>query len=124
MKTNLTKLVFILDRSGSMGGLESDIISGFNSMLAKQQAEPGECRITTMLLDHEHGVLHDRIDIGAVPPYNNNHEMKTKGLGCTDSSTFNGFLSGCLKDSLSHGQSKPKLPEYYNVEGGTAAKQE
>jgi len=68
MKTNLTELVFILDRSGSMGGLESDTIGGFNSMLAKQQAEPGECRITTILFDNEYEVLHDRIDIKAVSP--------------------------------------------------------
>jgi len=68
MKTNLTELVFILDRSGSMGGLESDTIGGFNSMLAKQQAEPGECRMTTVLFDNEYEVLHDRIDIKAVSP--------------------------------------------------------
>ena len=66
MNTNLTELVFILDRSGSMGGLESDTIGGFNSMLAKQQAEPGECRITTVLFDNAYEVLHDRIDIKAV----------------------------------------------------------
>jgi len=66
MKTNLTELVFILDRSGSMGGLESDTIGGFNSMLSKQQAEPGECRITTVLFDNQYEVLHDRIDIKAV----------------------------------------------------------
>lgn len=68
MKTNLTELVFILDRSGSMGGLESDTIGGFNSMLKKQQAEPGECRITTVLFDNQYEVLHDRIDIKAVSP--------------------------------------------------------
>ena len=68
MKTNLTELVFILDRSGSMSGLESDTIGGFNSMLGKQQAEPGECRITTILFDNEYEVLHDRIDIRAVNP--------------------------------------------------------
>ena len=66
MKTNLTELVFILDRSGSMGGLESDTIGGFNSMLSKQQEEPGECRITTVLFDDKSEVLHDRIDIKAV----------------------------------------------------------
>jgi len=66
MKTNLTELVFILDRSGSMSGLESDTIGGFNSMLTKQQAEPGECRITTVLFDNQYEVLHDRIDIKAV----------------------------------------------------------
>lgn len=66
MKANLTELVFILDRSGSMGGLESDTIGGFNSMLQKQQEESGECRITTILFDNEYEVLHDRIDIKAV----------------------------------------------------------
>ena len=68
MKKDLTELVFILDRSGSMGGLENDTIGGFNSMLAKQQAQPGECRITTVLFDHDYEVLHDRIDINAVKP--------------------------------------------------------
>ena len=51
-----------------MGGLESDTIGGFNSMLTKQQAESGECRITTVLFDNEYEVLHDRIDIKAVSP--------------------------------------------------------
>jgi len=68
MKSNLTELVFVLDRSGSMGGMESDTIGGFNSMLAKQQAQPGECRITTVLFDSEYELLHDRIDIRAVKP--------------------------------------------------------
>ena len=71
MKTNLTELVFILDRSGSMGGLESDTIGGFNSMLVKQQAEPGECRITTVLFDDHYEILHDRIDIKAVTKITN-----------------------------------------------------
>ena len=68
MKTGLTELVFILDRSGSMSGLESDTIGGFNSMLAKQQAEPGECRITTVLFDNNYEMLHDRTDLKAVSP--------------------------------------------------------
>jgi uncharacterized protein YegL len=68
MKTDLTELVFILDRSGSMAGLESDTIGGFNAMLDKQRAEPGDCRLTTVLFDHEYEVLHDRIDIKAVSP--------------------------------------------------------
>ena len=68
MKTNLAEVVFILDRSGSMSGLESDTIGGFNAMLAKQQAQPGECRITTVLFDNRYEVLHDRIDIQAVSP--------------------------------------------------------
>jgi len=68
MNANLTELVFVLDRSGSMGGLESDTIGGFNSMLAKQQAQPGECRLTTILFDDKYETLHDRIDIRAVAP--------------------------------------------------------
>ena len=71
MKTNQTELVFILDRSGSMGGLESDTVGGFNSMLTKQQAEPGECRITTVLFDNQYETLHDRIDLKAVSPITN-----------------------------------------------------
>ena len=65
---DLTELIFILDRSGSMGGLESDTIGGFNSMLAKQQKEEGECRLTTVLFDNDYEILHDRIDIKAVGP--------------------------------------------------------
>lgn len=68
MKKGLTELVFILDKSGSMGGLESDTIGGFNSMLAKQKAVEGECRITTVLFDNNYELLHDRIDIKAVGP--------------------------------------------------------
>ena len=68
MAKNITELVFILDRSGSMGGLESDTIGGFNSMLAKQQEEPGECRMTTVLFDNKYEILHDRIDIMAIKP--------------------------------------------------------
>lgn len=68
MKKNLTELVFILDRSGSMAGLERDTIGGFNAMLSKQRALPGECEITTVLFDHHYDLLHDRIDIRAVRP--------------------------------------------------------
>lgn len=68
MKKGLTELVFILDRSGSMSGLESDTIGGFNAMLEKQRKESGECRITTVLFDNAYELLHDRIDIRAVSP--------------------------------------------------------
>ena len=66
MKKNLTELVFILDKSGSMAGLEKDTIGGFNSMLQKQKGVEGECRITTVLFDNRYELLHDRIDIRAV----------------------------------------------------------
>lgn len=68
MKKNLTELVFILDRSGSMSGLEKDTIGGFNSMLQKQKALDGECRMTTVLFNHQCTLLHDRIDIQAISP--------------------------------------------------------
>ena len=64
---NIMELVFILDRSGSMGGLESDTIGGFNSMIGKQKKEDGKCLVTTVLFDHEAEVLHDRIPLEEVP---------------------------------------------------------
>lgn len=66
MKQGLTELIFILDRSGSMGGLEKDTIGGYNSLLEKQKAVIGECRITTVLFDHQAELLHDRTDVQAV----------------------------------------------------------
>lgn len=68
MEKGLTELVFILDKSGSMGGLESDTIGGYNAMLEKQKAVEGECHITTVLFDNSYELLHDRIDIKAVSP--------------------------------------------------------
>ena len=70
MKKNLTEVVFILDRSGSMSGLESDTIGGFNSMISKQKKEEGEALITTVLFDDKIETLHDRIEIGKVEPMN------------------------------------------------------
>ncbi|MCI2050018.1 MAG: VWA domain-containing protein [Lachnospiraceae bacterium] len=80
MNKEHTELVFILDRSGSMGGLESDTIGGFNAMLMKQRALKGECRITTVLFNSELTVLHDRIDIEAVQPIT---EKEYAVGGCT-----------------------------------------
>ncbi|MBQ1504996.1 MAG: hypothetical protein IIZ49_06325, partial [Oscillospiraceae bacterium] len=86
MKTNfeknadLTELVFILDRSGSMHGLETDTIGGFNSMLKKQREEEGEAFVTTVLFDGVVETLHDRLPIREVP------EMTEKEYfvrGCT-----------------------------------------
>jgi uncharacterized protein YegL len=72
MKKGLTELVFILDKSGSMSGLESDTIGGYNSMLEKQKAVGGECQITTVLFDNNYELLHDRIDMRAVKPITEN----------------------------------------------------
>lgn len=68
MKAKLTELVFILDRSGSMSGLESDTIGGFNAMLKKQKEEPGDALVTTVLFDDVMELLHDRFDIKKVNP--------------------------------------------------------
>ncbi|MBQ8927913.1 MAG: hypothetical protein IJ055_06535 [Oscillospiraceae bacterium] len=66
-QNNITELVFILDRSGSMGGLESDTIGGFNAMIEKQKKEDGTAYVSTILFDDEAKVLHDRIDLAKVP---------------------------------------------------------
>ena len=63
MKKGLTELIFILDRSGSMAGLEADTIGGFNSMIEKQKKEEGEVLVSTVLFDHECQVLYDRVPL-------------------------------------------------------------
>ena len=80
MKKNLTELVFILDRSGSMSGLENDTIGGFNSMIAKQRKMEGEAYVSTVLFDHESIVIHDRVDIRKVEPMT---EEQYSVRGCT-----------------------------------------
>ena len=66
MKENLTELVFILDKSGSMCGLESDTIGGFNSLIEKQKKEEGEAIVSTILFSDSINVLHDRVNISDV----------------------------------------------------------
>lgn len=68
MKKNLTEIVFILDRSGSMTGLEADTVGGFNAMIEKQKRLEGEALISTVLFDNESAVIHDRADIRLVAP--------------------------------------------------------
>jgi len=68
MRNNLTELVFILDRSGSMSGLEDDTIGGYNSVLAKQKKEAGEALVTTVLFDDQVEILHDRMNIKEISP--------------------------------------------------------
>ena len=65
---NITELVFILDRSGSMSGLEKDTIGGFNSMIEKQKKQEGECYVSTVLFDNESEVIHDRIKLSEIKP--------------------------------------------------------
>ncbi|HZK24450.1 MAG TPA: hypothetical protein VFC74_03585 [Oscillospiraceae bacterium] len=68
MNKDLTELIFILDRSGSMRGLESDTIGGYNGMLAKQKKEPGEAKITTVLFDDRYELLHNRLNVRSIKP--------------------------------------------------------
>ena len=68
MKRNKTELVFILDKSGSMAGLEADTIGGYNAMLKKQQKAEGEAFVTTVLFNHLYELLHDRINIRGISP--------------------------------------------------------
>ena len=63
----MTELVFILDRSGSMNGLEKDTIGGFNAMIEKQKQEAGEALVSTVLFDNESVVIHDRLPLDRVP---------------------------------------------------------
>lgn len=79
-KNNITELVFILDRSGSMGGLESDTIGGFNGMISKQKKEEGEAYVSTILFDNESEVVHDRILLSEIPPMT---EKEYYVRGCT-----------------------------------------
>lgn len=65
-RNNITELVFILDRSGSMAGLESDTIGGFNAMIEKQRKEDGECYVSTVLFDNHSEVLHDRVKLSEI----------------------------------------------------------
>ena len=72
MKKNLTELVFILDRSGSMSGLEDDTIGGFNAMIEKQKKEPGEALVSTILFDNGREVIHDRVNLLDIQPMTRN----------------------------------------------------
>ncbi len=65
-KKNVTELVFILDRSGSMAGLEADTIGGFNAMIEKQKKVDGKCYVSTVLFDDESKVLHDRVELSKI----------------------------------------------------------
>ena len=80
MKKNLTEIVFILDRSGSMAGLEKDTIGGFNSMIERQKAQGGEAIISTVLFDNAAEVIHDRVSLTKIEPMT---EKQYFVRGCT-----------------------------------------
>lgn len=78
MKENLVEMVFILDRSGSMSGLEEDTIGGFNAMIAKQKQLPGEAVVSTVLFDHVCKVLHHRLPLEVIKPLTL-HDYEVRG---------------------------------------------
>ncbi len=80
MRKGLTEIVFILDRSGSMSGLESDTIGGYNSLISKQKREEGEVYISTVLFDDKCEVLHDRVSLDQIKPMTDNEYYVR---GCT-----------------------------------------
>ena len=77
---NITEMVFILDRSGSMAGLEKDTIGGFNSLIEKQKKQDGKCYVSTVLFDHETQVIHDRVELANIKPMTDNDYFVR---GCT-----------------------------------------
>ena len=68
MKNNITELVFILDRSGSMAGFEADTIGGFNATIEKQKEQEGKIYVSTVIFDNVSEVIHDRVDINEIRP--------------------------------------------------------
>jgi len=84
MKNNVTELIFILDRSGSMAGLERDTIGGFNAMIEKQKKQEGVCFVSTVLFDYKSFVLHDRIKLHDVPKMNDSDYTVGGGTALID----------------------------------------
>ena len=80
MKKGLTELVMILDRSGSMSGLEADTIGGFNSLIDKQKKEEGEAYVSVVLFDDRSEVLYDRVDIRKIEPMNDKEDVPEKTI--------------------------------------------
>ncbi len=92
MKNNITELVFILDRSGSMSGLEGDTIGGFNSLIEKQKKLDGKCYVTTVLFDNVSETIHDRVELSEIRPMT---EDDYSVRGCT-------ALLDALGDTIRH----------------------
>ena len=106
---NITELVFILDRSGSMGGLESDTIGGFNSMLKDQKKQEGKAFVTTVLFDHEIETLHDRVPLKKVKPLTDKDDTVR---GCT-------ALLDAIGDTIKHITSIHKYARKEDVPANT-----
>ena len=118
MNAELTELVFILDRSGSMGGLESDTIGGFNSMIAKQKAQGKKINVTTVLFDDEVDMIHDRFPVEMIGPLT---EEEYFVRGCTallDAVNCNWENGECAKTSSGRSQSwKNPVCDYHRWTG-------
>ena len=92
MKNNITELVFVLDRSGSMHGLEQDTVGGFNALIEKQKTVEGKCFVTTVLFNGEMRTVHDRLELAEIPPMT---EKDYQPGGCT-------ALLDALGDTIRH----------------------
>ena len=92
MKNNLTELVFIIDRSGSMSGFEADTVGGFNSTIEKQKEEEGKAYVSTVLFNNSSEVIHDRVDISEIKPMT---RRDYHPYGCT-------ALLDAIGDAISH----------------------
>lgn len=84
MKKNLTEIVLVIDRSGSMAGLENDTVGGVNALVRKNQTLEGEALVTTVLFNHEAKTLHDRVDIHAVAPLTERDYLPSGGTALLD----------------------------------------
>ena len=84
MSKGYTEIVYILDRSGSMAGLEADTIGGFNSMIEQQRKTGGKAVVSTLLFDTEHEVLHDRVEIDKVKPMTDKEYFVRGGTALLD----------------------------------------
>lgn len=109
MKNNITELVFILDRSGSMSGLEKDTIGGFNAMINKQKNLDGKCYVSTVLFDNQSSVLHDRVLLENIKPMT---EKDYQVQGCT-------ALLDALGDTIKHIETIHKYAREEDVPGNT-----
>ena len=108
VNNNVTELVFILDRSGSMGGLESDTIGGFNSLIEKQKKEDGECYVSTVLFYNVSEVIHDRVKLSEIKPMT---DKEYYVRGCT---ALIDAIGGAVKHiSTVHKYARPEdVPEH------------
>ena len=88
IKNNITELVFILDRSGSMHGLEKDVIGGFNSIVESQKKEEGDAFVTTILFNNRHRMVHDRTDIKNIRPMTDNDYQPSGATALLDAVGF------------------------------------